>query len=464
MNIRKLVIIGIFAAIILIPFAIFAVGVLRRPPQNLPAAKLSIWTVFDEEDSFLPVINAFKNLHRNAEITVTTKRAETYEQELLEAWARGAGPDIFSVPTTALGRYEGFITPMPQTTRVPYYEDKKFLWKTDTSITYRNDPMLTARNIEERFVDVVADDVIRKGSIYGLPLAMDTMVLFYNRDLLNSAQIVSPAKTWQELVSHVPKLTLVDQTGAIIQSGVALGTAENLERPTDILALLMMQNGTLMTDATGRTVTFERQLSEDVNPGVRALSFYADFAEIGKEVYAWNAEQPNALDAFIGGSVAYFFGYGYHADAIVERAPNLNWGMSDMLHINPDGTDNFEQKQRIQINIPNYWVWSVAKQSPQKDLAWNFVQYAADANRVQAYLEATGGIAALRSVLEKQVAGEDRPVIARQALSARHWYRGENAEAMEQSLRNLITAVNNGTAPGTALGTASKQIQLTYEK
>lgn len=463
---RKFVIIGIFVAIILLPFVVFAVSVLRRSPRALPPVELELWTVFDEKEDFQPAIDAFQSVHRNVTITVRTKRMETYEQELVEAWARGAGPDIFTIPSTWIGKYEGFITPLPQTTRVPYYEDRKFLWKTDTRIAYRNDVSVTPREINERYVDVVARDVIRQGQIYGLPFAMDTLLLYYNRDLLNSAQIVAPATTWEELVEQVPRLTLIDQSGEIVQSGVALGTAANVERSQDILSLLMMQNGTPMTDATNRKVTFDAVFGDDAfSPGGRALRFYTDFANIGKSVYSWNAAQPNSLDAFLEGNVAYFFGYGYHEKTIRERSGALNWGKSDMLHLNTNGTDNDARTGRaVQINQANYWVFSAAKQSENTDLAWNFVQFGADASRVPAYLERTGKVAALRSILESQVNDPDLSIVARQALSARNWYAGENAPRMEEVMRSLIENINAGQPVNTALGVAAKHIQLTYTK
>ena len=37
----------------------------------------------------------------------------------------------------------------------------------------------------------------------------------------------------------------------IIQSAAAIGTTDNVERSTDILGVLMMQNGTQMTDENG---------------------------------------------------------------------------------------------------------------------------------------------------------------------------------------------------------------------
>jgi ABC-type glycerol-3-phosphate transport system substrate-binding protein len=57
---------------------------------------------------------------------------------------------------------------------------------------------------------------------------MDSMVLYYNKDMFNAAGIVAPPTTWQEFQDDVKKLTLVDATGNIVRSGAAIGTAQNV--------------------------------------------------------------------------------------------------------------------------------------------------------------------------------------------------------------------------------------------
>ena len=57
---------------------------------------------------------------------------------------------------------------------------------------------------------------------------------------------------------NVKKLTKQNNKGQIIQSGVSLGGAYNIERSPDILSVLMMQNGTVMME--NETVKFNQKL------------------------------------------------------------------------------------------------------------------------------------------------------------------------------------------------------------
>src|SRR5690606_13880563 len=89
-----------------------------------------------------------------------------------------------------------------------------------------------------------ATDFVKDNRIYAIPLAVDLLALYYNKDLLGSAGISQPPATWPVLVQDTQKLTKVSQPGQFTVSGIALGTSANVNRAVDILNLLMLQNGT----------------------------------------------------------------------------------------------------------------------------------------------------------------------------------------------------------------------------
>jgi ABC-type glycerol-3-phosphate transport system substrate-binding protein len=138
-------------------------------------------------------------------------------------------------------------------------------------------------------------DEIPSKKVFGLPLSMDTLVLYYNKDMLNRAKIALPPETWQQFVEQVPKLTLVDVDNNIIQSGAAIGTSNNVPRVMDIISLLMMQNGATMI--LGNQAEFGEADPEqkDYFPGAKALEFYTSFANPDVEWYSWNADQPGRV-------------------------------------------------------------------------------------------------------------------------------------------------------------------------
>jgi len=154
------------------------------------------------------------------------------------------------------------------------------------------------------FADVVYNDAVFDNQIFGLPMSVDTLALYYNRDLFNTAGIPLAPTTWTEIQEAVKRLTYQDTAGALTQSGIALGTADNVDRATDIVSLLMLQNRAVMT--VGRSVTFQQTPpngSREYVPGPDAVRFYTDFANPVKEVFTWNSQQPNSLDAFAQGNL-----------------------------------------------------------------------------------------------------------------------------------------------------------------
>ncbi|MFH0853812.1 MAG: extracellular solute-binding protein [bacterium] len=462
---RRFLIISVIVLIPAIAVILIISGAINKPQPVVDPVKLVYWTIEDEADNFKEAIAAYRRSHPYINIEVVTKRSENYYDSLVEAWAKGAGPDIFSIPNTDIGTYADFIEPLPETTSVYYYQLKTVLFQKQLSITKQVNQSVTTARLGNDFIDAVGQDVIRGGDIYGLPLSTDSLAIYYNRDILNNSEIVSPATTWQELVAQIPKLTILDNQSQIIQSGIALGLADNVDHSSQILSLLMMQNGTMMTDVSNRIVIFDRS-TDDYSPGLRAIEFYTGFAAPTKETYTWSDKFSNSVDNFIEGKVAYLIGTKADGDRIAERETALRYSLVPMFHINPDGTDtNAQTSTRSKINAATYMVETVAKRSKHTDEAWHFLQYLSRDDIVASYLNSTGKVSALRTMLAQQVKSPDLEVFANQALTAKNWYFGEDWLQVDDYFSGLINAIIDQSAtPLEALRQTAKQVQLTYSK
>jgi len=392
---------------------------------------LTYWRVFDDSDAFATIIEKYKVLHPNITIEYKKLRYEEYENELLNAWAEDRGPDIFSIQNTWLRKYQSKLTPLPVEITMPYLVETGTI-KKEVVTQLKTIPSLTIRELKNNFADVVAGDVIfDDGKIYGLPLSIDTLALYYNRDLFNNAGITEAPKYWnKEFQQDVKKLTKQDPKKGIVQSGVALGTASNIERYSDILTTLMMQNGAVMV--SGNQVTFHavpEASKTSYNPGLEALRFYSDFANPLKEVYSWNKDFPNSLQAFTSGNLAMFFGYSYHLAQIKSLAPTLNFGISKLPQI---------EGNSLTANYANYWVESVSKKSQHPNEAWDFVQFITKEENAKIYLEKTKKPTALKSLIASQQGLEDLSVFAEQILSAKSWYKGKSVNDAEGAIKEMI--------------------------
>ena len=326
---------------------------------------------------------------------------------------------------------------------------------------------LNSRDIENKFVDVVYDDVVYREEdkstrqvsydIYGLPLYVDTLAMYYNKDLLNNAGITSPSAYWnRKFQQDVKKLTKQDAKGNIIQSGVALGGSDNIERFSDILSVLMMQNGTEMIGDHGRVLFHtipESFRDKSYNPGLEAVRFYTDFANPGKEVFSWNDKMPNSIDLFADGKLAMLFAYSYHLPTIKAKNSKLNFNIASLPQI---------EGNEANVNFANYWLEVVSAKTKDRDVAWNFVQFITEAEQAQIYLDKTKKPTALRSLVNKQVDDLDIGIFVNQVLTAKSWYKGNNARAAEEYIGEIIESVQSGQGEieGT-MGLAAKKIQQT---
>jgi multiple sugar transport system substrate-binding protein len=441
---------------------------------------LNYWRVWDGSDDFADIIAAYKALHPFVSINYKTLRYEEYEKELIESFATDRGPDIFSIQNTWTRKYQsmGLIEPIPDSITMAYPFVQGTI-KKQVVPNVQTAKSITLKKLKDDFVDVVYDDVVIKAKelktntytekIYGLPFFIDTLAMFYNKDLFNNAGIANPPAFWnREFQQDVKKLTKQDTRGQIMQSGVALGGGKNISRSSDILSALMMQNGTEMM--RGNMVTFNQKpeyFSKDIIPGLDALRFYSDFSNPSKEVYCWNNEIGNSLDLFMQGKLAMMFGYSYMLPQIKAMAPKLSFQIAALPQIEDNPPVNFANywvetvSQKIKTNAENLAKGgSYAKQ--KSDTAWDFIQFAAKADQVKTYLKKTNRITALRKLIDEQKEDQAIGEFAKQVLTVKSWYKGSDANAAEAIMVEMIENASAGKeAMEAILANGARKVQQT---
>lgn len=428
--------------------SVVGAGCTQGPDQaTVDASKkvtLTVWSAVDDQDVYDSILTDYRKAHPYVSLEYRRFRLEEYENQLLNALAEDRGPDVFLIHNTWVGKYMPKILPMPATTKVA---EQVMIGTINPKPGYQvaNAPTVTIRKYKADYPDVAAADFIRKVNVstvsdktdyqdrvVAIPLSVDTLGMYVNKDLLNAAGISTVPETWEDFQAAVKKLVKTNAQGDIIQSGAALGTGYNVNRAPDILSVLMMQNGAVMTNDSG-DVTFMQMppaLSgvRDTPPAYQAISFYTDFANPGKEVYTWNAKQPNSLDAFVQGKVAFYFGYSYDLPTIKARAPKLNLTIAKLPQISGNPV----------VNFANYWGWTVSKKTKIPDVAWNFLNFMRTPEESQKFLDLAKRPAALRSQLGAQLESEDVGVFAAQVLTGQSWYRGVNSKAADDAMSTLI--------------------------
>jgi multiple sugar transport system substrate-binding protein len=433
----------------------------QQPNPKQYRINLEIWGFDDTSDTFAEIIDIYKKIDPNIQgIEYKKLSADTYKKELIDAMAAGQGPDIFLIHNTWL----------------PSFSDK---------MLPSSKEIVNEQKIRKDFVDVVANDFIDKSQVWAIPLSVDSLALYYNKDLFNAASITTPPKNWDDFVADVGILTKVDSYGEISRSGASLGTAYNINRATDVLDLMMFQNGTKMTDTDG-TITFDRSQianGKPVSPGENALTFYTDFAKNGSSKYTWNRNMHYSIDAFSEGNLGMMFNYSWHIKTIESKSPKLNFSVAPVPQFT-EGTP---------VNCANYWAYGVAKNKVstknstnvtneiRAGEAWKFLTFLttksdtpisvktnvegitsvsnSNFDAASVYAKKTGKPAARRDLIEIQKSDPKIGVFATENLIAKSW-RQTDPDAMEQIFSEMIDQVNRGQSNvHDALLTASRRAQ-----
>lgn len=393
--------------------------------------ELTWWKPFADIREIQPLIEQFQKAYPYVTINYVQKDIETYEDQLVNALAGGEGPDIFSIHNDWLPKHQTKIAPAP-------------------------DKIFPLRDYRDSFVQVAEQDFVSENKIYGIPLAMDVLALYYNKDILASAGIARPPATWEELVNLVPKITLQDSLGNFQRSAIALGTADNVNRAPDIFELLMLQNNTPLYSADNKTATFDQSLRDKDNklysPGARALEFYTQFATPAKTTYTWNSQSNNSIEAFSSGRVAMILSYAYLRQTLAEKAPFLNYGVASVPQI--------DSGAGTRINFANYWGESVAKQSPNQEVAWQFLKFISGKDILEKSYEVSLQPSSRIDILDTQLQNSDIGVFAENALSAQSVYK-PNSDSVENILVQAINdVILRNIKPQEAISAATQKVNL----
>jgi len=417
----------LIVALLLVTIGLGCKGLSAEEQAAIQPVTLEYWTVFNDGTELRKLADQYQQTRPYVRINIRQVRSAEFDSLFVNALADDVGPDIISVHTRSLAKYRNRLSKMPASVSV-YDVTVEGKYSKETVVTERNMALPSINTINSQFVQTVGEDVVINGEAYGLPLALDTMALYYNKDLLDKAGIPEPPTTWDDFLVAVEASTKFNSNDQIIQSGVALGTGENIEHSSDILALLMMQNG---IDVTSRgRIAFADGLQKPTNnhPTLQALRFYTDFSRPTKQSYSWNDSKRDALEDFTRGKSVFYFGFAFDHPRIKARAPQMNLEVIPVPQLN----------QSAPSNVANYWVESVVKKSAHKNEAWDFVRFMTTQEGIAQYTKGARRPTPLRSQIKSQEEDLVLQPFVSQVLVAQNWYRGRDIDTSERAFHNLI--------------------------
>ncbi|MFC4015212.1 extracellular solute-binding protein [Nonomuraea purpurea] len=155
----------------------------EQADQNAPAT-LTFWSTGGDDETaiFQKAADLYHRKHANVTVKVQTLSWDDAYAKLLAAATSRSGPDIISGGMTWTIQFGA---------RGAMVDLRKHGLES-----------LKAQAQPAQWASATSPD----GSVYGVPLDMSTLALYYRTDLLEKAGIDSPPKTWDELVEDIGKL------------------------------------------------------------------------------------------------------------------------------------------------------------------------------------------------------------------------------------------------------------------
>ena len=401
---------GIFVMLVIVGVGVFSLfGGLGG---QSPVGPVVIWGTADQ-GAMDKVITELAGKDKSLQDAVyIAKKPATYQGELINAIAAGQGPDLVMLSQSTIGTLSDKISPIPYSAM----PQGAFL---------------------SSFIDEGQLFLAPQG-ILALPLIIDPMVMYWNRDLFTSAGEAQPPQYWNDLIALAPKITSLDAGSNVRRSAVAMGTWGNVRNAKALLSALMMQSGDFITGRNEQGALMAtlgmRPDSAAVPPASEALRFYTDFANPSKTTYSWNRSLPNSYDAFASGEAALYFGFASEYRSIAERNPNLRFGVAAMPQL---------KGASAQITSGDIQGLAVARGARNPGGAPTVAQKLTTATAAAAVAQALGLPPVRRDVSTDTSASAASAVFVQSALISRSW-ADPNAAATDDIFESMIESVSSG--------------------
>ena len=298
---------GVIAAfIILAVVGLFTFATYTGSGGSASFGTVVIWGTFPAT-RIQQSISAFAQLdERFKSVSYVEKRSESFTDEYVNAVAAGRGPDILIISHEDIARLRTTLY------QIPY-------------------DSVSQRSYFDTFADGATVYLGSTGS-YGIPFAVDPLVLYYNRNILSSSGIAAPPTTWEAVAGLPPKVAQISDRQDVTRGLIALGTYANVHNARGILSALFIQAGIPISLETSqgalRASLTSGKNAAGVAPAEAVVRFYTSFANPAQSTYTWNAGEPDSRQAFIAGDLALYLGYASELPFIRAANPNLSFDVA----------------------------------------------------------------------------------------------------------------------------------------
>lgn len=419
---RKYIILG-GALILLIVFGTLFFLSSREPKES----ELNFVSSSEDEKNFEGIIPAFEQAN-NVKVNFLKKAAENYELESLNLLSTGK-IDVWGIPYTWLAKQKNKLSSAPSSLSGSY---------------------------KTIYPESIAKQNILDGIYYGVPLSLDALVLFKNPELVSSARSKSTLLDEQsealskspdnwDIIGEQSKIITSKSGSNVTISGLALGSP-NIDASSDILTILMLQNGTQMTNQDNTQATFHTAINQfggESFPGARALEYFAKFGQKNSPYFAFSDSLGDNVRAFSEGKVAYLIDYAKKEDEIKRINPDLNFEILPLPQV---------KETQNPVNLLSYETLTVPQTSKNQTLAWKLIEFLLEQNNYDYYYNQSGNYPALSYLI-----GNAQSVVEKSIAQSEYWYNPDPTQ-VDKIFKEAIAQAVGYINPQTALESASLKV------
>lgn len=323
-------------------------------------------------------------------------KPELFEKVLMDSFIKSESPDIFLINSEQIGKFKKLIAPFD-------LENKEY----------------NLSNLKQDYPTIIIDNAVIDNQLYMSPISIDSLAMYYNRNIFDSLSIANPPRTWDELLKLVPLLRQLDAYNRIVRSPVAMGIGSNITNSADMLPLLIMQfNGQIIDIETQKTMLLMNTKfnGKTIKASEEALKFYTQFGQANSQYYSWDSSFGNDLTAFANNKLAIYFGYKADTKKIIDKNANLNFDIAEMPQISLSNN----------VNFGKFFGLTVSSQTTNATVAWEVINLLLKADNVKQLIEFSKLPPANRALIGEYYNDNLLNIFVKQALSSKTFFHPDN--------------------------------------
>jgi ABC-type glycerol-3-phosphate transport system substrate-binding protein len=423
-----LVVFGIvFAGAILVFSGLISFGS-KSAETATPTGVVTVWGIIPR-NKLQPFLDTADIGGGDYTVLYSEHDPDTIQQDLIVALANNTPPDLILFSSEVFTQFKDKLYTIPYT-------------------------VISERMYRDSNIDG-AQIFLTKEGMLARPLVVDPLVVYYNKDVLAKSKFVVPPRTWADLKSAIPLLTVRDVRNNITQSAIALGTASNINHSRDILSALFLQTGnSIISYDSGSNTPISMLGATPAGslqaPTATALEFYTSFSNTTNSNYSWNISLPESLQYFLAGKSAFYIGRASELFTIQAQNPNLNF---DVMQLFQTGADTRA------ITFGSFLGIGMLKDAPNPVAAYAALTAMSTPASIDAISKTLSLPPVERSLL---LARQDNPYVSvffTSALSSFAW-PDQNPVQTKTIFREMVTDLTSGrTDAATAISNASTKLQ-----